>query len=162
MKSRIMELLNNEKSVVVFDIDGVLAAYEDGEYNHNACRDEDWPEYIKANNVYEYTRPIKTIQRFIDQYVNPERAFVCSVSKSEIEESQKVKFIKKHYNIPEDHIFMVRHRNGKLDVLRKIHTELFPDIMERQVIMVDDTSDVLSNIQDNSSYSTVHISSFIE
>ena len=32
--SKIKEILDSEKSIIVFDVDGVLAPIEYGEYNH--------------------------------------------------------------------------------------------------------------------------------
>lgn len=162
MKSKIMKMLKDKDTAVVFDIDGVLAAYEDGEYHHCSCLDDQWKEYVESHDVYSTIRPLKTIQEWIERNKTIKKVFVCSTSSGEIEDVQKVKFVKNNYNIPESHIFFVRHNYEKLLVLEKIHKTYFPYLKERQIVMVEDTAAVLANIYEKSNYSTAHISSFIE
>ena len=45
--SKIQELLNSDDTILVFDIDGVLARMEFGEYNHYYSSDEDWSKKIE-------------------------------------------------------------------------------------------------------------------
>ena len=40
--SKIKEVLENKDSVIAFDVDGVLAPIEYGEYNHYYANDEEW------------------------------------------------------------------------------------------------------------------------
>ena len=42
MLSKVRELLNDPESVIVWDVDGVLALLEWGEYNHYDDDDETW------------------------------------------------------------------------------------------------------------------------
>lgn len=44
--SDILSYLAEPETVVVFDIDGVLAPYEFGELSHAACLDGDWKTYV--------------------------------------------------------------------------------------------------------------------
>ena len=44
--NRIKELLNDEESVLVFDVDGVLAVLEFGERNHYYFSDEEWDKFV--------------------------------------------------------------------------------------------------------------------
>lgn len=154
--------MENEESVLVFDVDGVLAAYEYGEYNHNACRDEDWNDYLKTNNVYADARPLVTLQKWLSKYGNPERIFVCTNSADESEFKKKADFVTSNYPIKKENILMAKNSLDKLNVIKEIHTLYFPTLDEKKIIMIDDTAKVLTNIQENSGYSTAHISSFIQ
>ena len=46
--SRIKELLKDNNSVLVFDVDGVLAVLEFGERNHFGLNDEEWIKHENA------------------------------------------------------------------------------------------------------------------
>ena len=52
--SKIRELLNDPNSVLVFDVDGVLAVMEWGEYNHYGEDDETWAS-MHGEGVFLYT-----------------------------------------------------------------------------------------------------------
>lgn len=158
--SRIQKLLESDDSVVVFDIDGVLAAYEYGTYNHNACREDEWNEYVARHDVYENARPLAVLQKYILRK-GIDRVFVCSVA-DDNEREQKTNFVVNSYKIDRSHIYFVKDKNNKLDVLKKIHALNCPGLYPYKIIMVDDTAEVLSNIQEHSGYSTAHISSFIQ
>ena len=63
MKSKIKKLLKDEKSVLVFDVDGVLAPIEYGEYNHYYYDDEEWAKAIDSGkDFYADVKPFKTIK----------------------------------------------------------------------------------------------------
>lgn len=160
-KSKIEKLLKSKDAVLIFDVDGVLAAYEFGKRNHNACNDEDWQKLFEESSVYENIRPIKTIKKWLKKYGNPDRTFVCTKSYTDAETEDKVKFVTKNYPIKTENVFAVKTDDEKLEVLKKIHNDIFPDTKEKYIIMIDDTINVLSNIQENSNYSTAHISSFM-
>lgn len=162
IKSKIIELMEEKDSVIVFDVDGVLGAFEFGKHNHNGCLDCDWEGFIQEKDPYETIRPIKTIQEWILIHKDPSKIFVCAASASDLEDRQKTKFVVDHYGIPRNNIFMVRSKEKKLDVLKQIHNAYFPELDESKIIMVDDTIKTLTYIQESSGYSTAHISSFIE
>lgn len=64
--SKIKTLLMEEKTICIFDVDGVLTPLEFGEYNHYTLNDEMWVEALQ--NDYDYyaeNRPIKVMQDFI-------------------------------------------------------------------------------------------------
>ena len=158
--SRIWDILNANDSVVIFDIDGVLAAYEYGIYNHNACRESEWFDYINSNETYKKARPIKVLQDYIKRK-GTDRVFICSQA-NENEKEQKCKFVEKNYGIDVLHIYFVKQKADKLKIIDEIKDTFYPNLEDRKIIMVDDTIDVLSNIQDNSGYSTAHISTFMD
>lgn len=158
--SKIWDILDADDSIIVFDIDGVLAAYEYGMYNHNACKECEWNDYIKHHNSYENARPLSILQSFIAKK-GKDKVFVCSVA-SENERNPKIDFVVNNYKIEKTHIYFVDAKNEKLNTLHQIHHLYAPDLPDFKIIMVDDTIEVLTHIQDNSNYSTVHISSFME
>ena len=159
--SKIMSVVINEDSVLVFDVDGVLAPYEYGEYNHNACRDDVYEEYMKTHNIYDGLRPLKTIQNVLEEHNNPKRVFTCSVA-APYEVEAKKSFVLKNYDIPEENIIFVESKKEKLSVLHKIHDEYFPDLDPKMVVMIEDTTATLTQIQENSEFSTMHVSSLLD
>ena len=56
---------------------------------------------------------------------------------------------------------MVYKNEEKLEKIKEIRKE-YKNIEEKYFIMIDDTVDVLNHIMENSSFSTIHISSFFE
>lgn len=164
--SRIRELLIDPKSVLVFDVDGVLAAYEYGAHNHNACTDEEWMKYMCSHKPYRHARPLKTIQNFLKYLKNNghdmNRIFVCTQCFGEEELNEKKYFVVNNYPIHIANIYKVESEEEKLTALNFIHDSIFPDVPDENIIMIDDTAAVLTHIQNNSGYSTVHISTFME
>jgi len=158
--SKILELAKRADSVLIFDIDGVLAPYEYGDTNHNACKDEDWENYIACNNVYETVRSIKTIQEFV-MNKDSSKIYVCSVAAS-YEVELKKQFVVQNYSILEDHIYFVKSKKEKLDLMNYIKEQYHPDLEDKALILIDDTVKTLTDIQENSNYSTMHVSSFLE
>lgn len=159
--SKIREMLKDPRAVLVFDLDGVLSAFEYGERLHNICTAAEWHDYIATHDPYQYARPLTTMQRFISEYCDPERVFVCSrAGKLEIE--KKKAFITKNYPIDASHIYAVKNNKDKVKILEQIHNKYFSDLDPKWIIMIDDTTEVLDNIQETSGYSTAHITSFME
>ena len=63
--SKIKELLNDKESVLVFDVDGVLALLELGEYNHFSLNDEEWfKECERGINYYTENKVINKMKNF--------------------------------------------------------------------------------------------------
>lgn len=159
--SKIMDLLNDEKAVIIWDVDGVLAAYEYGERNHNAVTDAEWIEYLKKNHTYRTARPLKTLQKWMKDHGNPERMYVCTKAANEYELEEKIQFVLKNYPIKRENIYYSKYNDDKLLCLNGLKLK-YPDLEDKYFIMVDDSVSVLNNIQENSDFSTMHISSFME
>ncbi len=168
MKKSLLNLINDPKAVIFLDIDGTLTAYECGERNHNACPDEEWESYLNENNPYETLQPLKTMQRWLQEKTNndkkiSERIFVCTVVSGEREIEVKRNFIKRHFSqIPQNHVMYVYHQKDKILILKEVHNCLFRDLDPKYIVMIDDTAAVLTEIQNRSEYTTVHISSFVD
>ena len=75
--SELGRFIKDKNTVLVFDIDGVLAPYEYGVHCHNACLDSEWDAYIQTHDVYGNTRPVRVLQGLI-QKKDPNRIFICS------------------------------------------------------------------------------------
>ncbi len=159
-ESKIKELFQNECTVYVFDLDGVLAPIEYGEYNHYYYDDEEWSKAILEKDFYEDVRPIKTFQDFLKE---KDKSFVYVVTKvmNEEEKRQKIKFVKKNYQIEEDHVYGVYHDLDKLKAMKEIQKN-HPHLEDRYFVMIDDTVNILNDIMEHSSFSTVHVSSFLK
>ena len=159
--SKIKELLNDENSVLVFDIDGVLALMEFGVYNHyGLLSDEEWNKASETINFYTEDKVSKKIQTFLKNK-NMDRIFVITrvCNKDEIE--YKKDYVNKYYNILRDNVYTVLNNNSKVRELHEIRNK-FNDIEDYQLIMIDDTTKVLTEIQEQTPYSTAHISSFVD
>ncbi|MCM1215942.1 MAG: hypothetical protein NC548_15655 [Lachnospiraceae bacterium] len=152
--------------ICVFDIDGVLAAYEYGFKNHNICDPKNWGE----NEIIKTYKKARCPQTMID-FVNSrdiKKNFVCSLANSNTERFEKIKFVTHSYpNINISNIFFVENPEDKLNILYNIyarHNYMQEKIYRDQsdIFMVDDSIEILNYIQENSSFSTLHISSFLD
>ena len=160
VESKIKELFLNPNSVYIFDVDGVLAKIEYGEYNHYYYDDELWSKMILENDYYENVEPLKTMQDFLKNK-DLSRVYVATKVMNDEELKQKKTFLAKNYGILGDHVYSVLNDKEKLNVIKNIQKD-YQNLDDKYFVMIDDTVDVLNNIMDNSSFSTVHISSFIK
>ena len=160
VQSKIKELFDNPNTVFVFDVDGVLASIEYGEYNHYYYDDEEWAEDLNSHDFYQDIRTIKTMQEFLKDK-KMERVYVVTKVMNETEKKYKQRFLEQHYHIDPTHVFSVLTNPDKLTRMQEIH-QSFPTLEDKYMVMIDDTVDVLNHIMENSNYSTVHISSFLD
>ena len=160
MKSKIQDLLRDKKSILVFDVDGVLAPIEYGEYNHFLYDDEEWNKITESGDEsYDKVKPIKTMQNFLKDK-NLDNIYVITRVMNNKEFLQKQAFLKKNYNIKEDNCYMVFKDRDRVLLLDEIK-EKYPDLPNHYIVAIDDNVDNLNYIMNNSNYSTVHISSFL-
>ena len=161
MISRIKEVLNDKESVLVFDIDGVLAVMEWGEYTHYGDDDETWiQKYVYGANFYTEEFVCKRMQEFIEDK-DKTRLYVISKAFCENEENDKKNFVHKYYGIPEENVFCVRSNTEKTITLIEIK-KIYPELPDYKLVMIDDTVDILTDIMEKTSFSTAHISSFLD
>ena len=159
--TKIKELLNDKNSVLAFDIDGVLAIMEWGEHNHFTLVDEDFKNACKEQVIeFGEDKVSKTMRKFI-QGKDTNRMYVITKVFSDREGDFKKKFVKKYYNIPEENFYCVRENYEKVEVLNEIKKK-YPGIVDKNIMMIDDSVEVLNEVMKKSDYSTVHISSFID
>lgn len=158
--NKIYDLLKNKKSVIAFDVDGVLAVIKFGERNHFVT-DEEW-ENITKNNINTYTEDIisNKMKDFISTR-NMDNIYVITKVNNENEYNQKVDFCSKFYNIKRENVFYVKREEEKAGVLQKIK-ENYKELPDENIIMVDDTTDVLTDVMEKTSFSTAHISLFLD
>jgi hypothetical protein len=154
--SDILSYLAEPETVVVFDIDGVLAPYEFGELSHAACLDGDWKTYVLEEHPYAHIRPVPQIQRFIEKKGRT-RVFACSVAE-DYEEEGKRDFVVANYGLPADHVKLVRSKSDKVAELRALAKEFCAS--ERRVALVEDTVKTLDEVARKTGCTTVHVSSF--
>lgn len=157
---KISELFDNPNTVYVFDVDGVLAPLEFGEYNHYELNDDDWAKALLESDLYANKRSSKTFQKFLATK-NKNNVYVATKVMNEREKEQKINFLNKNYGILKDHVFEVYKNEEKLEVIKNLK-KLYPDLEDKYFVMIDDTVDVLNHIMFNSAFSTVHVSTFIE
>lgn len=159
--SRIRELLKNKDSVLVFDVDGVLAVMEWGDYNHYAMNDEAWNKAC-AEGVNQYTddKVCKKMQDFLYNR-DRKRVYVITTVGHNNEGEFKREFVNKHYGILKENVYYVKDNKEKRSQLKKIKQK-YPELKSYQIIMIDDTVDILNDIMENTNFSTAHISSFLD
>ena len=153
MNKRFAHLLKKE-TTVVFDVDGVLAAFEFGELKHNGCRDEEWEQFVLEHKPYDRARAIPQIKRFMKDK-GLENVYACSVA-APFEEENKRNFVMREYGLSQEQIVFVRDKKEKIKLLR----ELAKDKEEISVALVEDTTSTLNQIYDTSDFCTIHVSTF--
>lgn len=159
--SKIKELLKDKESVLVFDVDGVLAVLEFGERNHYYASDEAWDKIVASNmNFYTEDKVSKKMQEFL-QDIDKNRVYVITAIGGDREVEFKKDFLNKYYGIFFDHVYFVGRNGSKVDKLNEIKKE-YPDLDNEHFIMIDDNPEVLADIQNQTMYSTAHISSFLD
>lgn len=158
--NKIKELLNNNESVLVFDIDGVLSVMEFGSHNH-FMTDEEWNKMVSNNiNAYTEDKVSKTMQEFLKDK-DKDRVFVITKIEVDNEIYQKKEFANKYYDIYKENVLCVRNESDKVKELLKIK-EKFEDTSDEKIIMIDDTVEILNDVMQRTNFSTVHISSFLD
>ncbi len=159
--NNIKELLNDEKSILVFDVDGVLAVLEFGEHNHYSFSDDDWDNYVDSgNNPYIEDKVSKKMQEFISKK-DKNKAYVITAIGVNKEGEYKKEYVEKYYGILPENVYFVDRNNDKASKLVEIRKK-HPEVDDRHIIMIDDTPDILTDIQLKTDFSTAHISSFLD
>lgn len=159
--SKIKELLKEKDSVLVFDIDGVLAVCEFGEFTHFALSQEEWDILCNSGkSFYNENMVSQKMQNFLKNK-DMSRIYVITAAGSSNEGEDKRNFANKFYNIPRENVFYVYRDKNKLEVLKQIKTK-YPELEDYKIVMVDDTCSILNDIMENSNFSTAHISSFLD
>jgi hypothetical protein len=159
--SKIKELLKDKDSVLVFDVDGVLAILEFGEYNHYYMSDDDWDNFVNEdNNLYTKDKVSKKMQKFLKDK-DKSRIYVITAIGVNKEGKYKKEYVEKYYDIIPDNVYFVDRNNDKRSILNNIKNK-YPKLEDYKLIMIDDTPDILTDIQENTNFSTAHISSFLD
>ena len=160
--SRIKELLNDKNSILVFDVDGVLALLEFGERTHYEMNDELWKEANeKGVNYYTEDKVSKKMQKFLKNKNMDNIYVITTVLDTSKEGEFKKEYVNKYYNIKKENVIYVKNNTEKTPTIIKIK-EKYPKLLDEQIIMIDDTTDILSNIMEHTNFSTAHISSFLD
>lgn len=159
--SEISNIINDKDSILVFDVDGVLAKLEFGKYNH-FMSDEEWENAnLNGINCYDESKVIKKMQDFLKTR-NMDNIYVATVvTCGDDEGMNKIEYLVKYYGIHKENIYYVPSNNDKLEVMLKIK-EKYPNISPRSIVLIDDTIEILNNIMNSSEFTTAHISSFID
>ena len=159
--SKIKDLLNDNKSILVFDVDGVLALLEFGERRHYALDDNSWE---KANqegiNFYNEDKVSKKMQKFLNKK-DKARIYVITTIGGNNEGLFKQEFVNKYYSVLKDHVYFVDKNRDKTNILIKIRN-MHKDVDDENIIMIDDTVEILNDVMEKTNFSTAHISSFLD
>ena len=158
--NKIKELLKDKKSVLVFDIDGVLAVLEFGKYNHYYASDEDWDKFVEDNNLYTEDKVSKKMQEFL-KTKDKSKVYVITCIGVNKEGEYKKEYLNKYYGILKENVYFVNKNREKTSELIKIRN-MNPDVPDEKIILIDDTAEILCDVQDNTNYSTAHVSSFLD
>lgn len=159
--NKIKELLNDKDSVLVFDVDGVLAVLEFGERNHYYFSDEEWDKFVNdGNNTYTEDKVSKKMQQFLKDK-DKKRVYVITAIGVNKEGEYKKEYVEKYYGILPQNVYYVDRNNDKTSKLIEIRKN-HPEVDDSKIIMIDDTPDILTDVQLKTDYSTAHISSFLD
>lgn len=159
--SRIKELLKEKDTILVFDVDGVLALLEFGDYRHYEMLDDEWIEATeRGENYYTEDKVSKRMQKFIKTR-NMDNVYVISTVYNDNETKTKELFLTSYYNIKKENIYCVFQNSEKVNVLKKIK-ENYPDLEDYKICMIDDTVNILNDVMEKTNFSTAHISSFLD
>ena len=159
--SKIKDLLKENDTVLVFDIDGVLAVLEFGKFNHYELDDIEWSKATEAGiSYYTEDKVSKKMQKFLKDK-NMNNIYVITTAANENEGIIKKDYVNKYYNIIGENIFYVFDNKNKVDKLKKIK-EKYKDLEDYKIIMIDDTVEILNRVMDNTNFSTAHISTFLD
>jgi hypothetical protein len=159
--SKIKELIKDNNTVLVFDVDGVLALMEWGGYNHYAFNDDEWDKACSEGiNLYTEDKVSKKMQDFL-RHKNMNKIYAITRVGDNNEIKFKKEFLNKYYNFFEENVFGVKENTEKKNFLFKIK-ENYPELENKQIIMIDDTVDILNDVMENTEFSTAHISSFLD
>lgn len=154
------DILEDSRTIYVFDIDGTLSRFAYGKRNHSVCRSEEWSSQSNYSNLYQHVPSIRSMQRFIGM-LDKEKVFINSKAESRKEVLEKIEFCEKHYNIKQSNMYFALESNEeKLEILNKIKEKTGVD--EEYIILVDDNVAILDYIYENSNFTTVHISYFLD
>lgn len=160
MKCKIKEIINEKDSVLAFDVDGVLAVMEFGEYNHFLL-DEEWDKYVKENiNVYTDDKVSNKMKKFLSKR-NLDNIYVITKVNGDNEINHKKDYLKRNYGIYLDHIYTVSSDDEKKDKMLEI-SKKYPNLNHKKIVMIDDNYAILSDIMTNTDFTTAHISSFLD
>lgn len=159
--SRIKELLNDKDTILAFDVDGCLAVLEFGEYNHFSMNDNSWIEAINSGKeFYDQDKVSKKMQEYLKTR-DMNNIYVITKSYTVNEDNAKYNYLNKYYGILRENIYCVREDSLKKEKLKEIKNK-YPNLEDNKIVMIDDTISVLNDIMDNTNFSTVHISSFLD
>ena len=90
-----------------------------------------------------------------------DHVYVISKVFTDHELADKQQFLEKYYGIKRENVFAVRSNQDKVDVLNQIK-QRYLELDNHHLIMIDDTTEVLTMVMDNTPFSTAHVSSFLD
>ena len=159
--SKIKNLLQDKDSVLVFDVDGVLAVMEFGEYNHYIHDEEEWYKAnISENFFYTKEKVSKKMQDFLSKK-DKQRVYVVTKAASIEEFNNKKCFVNENYGIKVDNVYWVEKEIEKKEKLKEIKW-IYKTLPDYKLIIVDDSVSILNDVIDSTKFSTAHISSFLD
>ena len=158
--SEIRNIINAKQSVLIFDVDGVLAIMEFG-LNTHFLDDDSWKKTLLNDiNLYDKDKVSKKLQLLINKK-DKNRIFVITKVDDIVEINQKKEYVNKYYGIIKENVYCVNTDSEKTKELEKIKSK-FKGLDSKYFVMIDDTVEVLNDAMNNNKISTAHISTFID
>lgn len=154
------DYLKRKDLVRFFDIDGVLAVYGYGSDGINVCGDDEFDEFVEKHDIYETAEGAPLIKDYIRTFSDPQNNYVLSLSSTDTQDAQKVKFINRVYPglfLPENILFTREAEKSMIakDVLNKKYQGL-----DTPHLFIDDDTRILYKLQ-IAGVTAVHISSLM-
>ena len=117
--SIIKELLKKEDSVLVFDVDGVLAKMEFGNHNH-FVPEEEWHTLLRENqSLYTRDRVSKRMRNFINSR-DINRIYIITRTEHNNETQHKIEFASQYYGILKENVYYVEEEHEKAEKMVEI------------------------------------------
>jgi hypothetical protein len=154
------EYMTRNDLVRFFDIDGVLAIYGYGSDGINVCSDDEFDEFVEKHDVYETAVGAEIMKQYISRFTYPSRNYVISLSGSDTQDAQKVKFINRVYPglFPPENILFTR-GSDKSPLVKEVLDSSFQGLKTPHLFIDDDTR-VLYKLQ-CAGITAIHISSLL-
>ncbi len=157
--SRIWEKLNDPETTLVFDIDGTLISYNYGEFRaHHELDRAETEEEFRSVDIYNGCRGIPAIRDFLKNR-DPQHVYCLSMEPHQHDVSKK-KAVHMYYGILPSHVFLVEDHSEKPGVLKKIAEASGAD--QNNLVFIDDNSMVLRRVEEETGFSTAHVTVFFE
>lgn len=150
--NKVWELLQEEDTVVLFDVDGTLTDYSYGTFH--AHHDLDFTPEFRDVNIYADCKRLLPMYSYIKKH-GTERIF-CISREPHGHEAWKTEMLGRLYGIPESHCFYTLESEDKPALALQIIKDHFGDLSPKKVVCVDDNDVTLGMYMKQTEFCTAH------
>ncbi len=147
------QILHEQDTVVLFDVDGTLTSYNYGEFH--AHHELDFTPEFRDVDIYADCSRLVPMYNYIKRH-GVDRIFCIS------NEAQKSHMLERLYGIPESHCYYTLDSTEKPAIAKRIVEEHFGDFPAGKVVCVDDNDETLGLYMKQTGFCTAHPMIFME